>query len=86
MIFYQPYLRAKEFSRETILVPSLRQDTLLSTFKILIRPQNIMCLMAGIMLKNISVRQSHATVIRNLGRLPFLRETSANVLKLDALK
>ena len=28
-----------------------------------------MCLIAGIMLKNISVRESHAIVIRNLGRL-----------------
>ena len=35
MMFYQPCLRAKEFSRETILVPFLRQNILLSTLKIL---------------------------------------------------
>ena len=40
-----------------------------------------MCLTAGIMLKNISVRESHAIVIRNLGRLTFSRKTLANVLK-----
>ena len=33
---YQLCLQAKEFSRETILVPSLRQNFSLSTFKILI--------------------------------------------------
>ena len=38
------------------------------------------------MLKNISVRESHAIVIRNLGRLAFSRKNSANVLKLDASK
>ena len=34
-MFYQPCLRAKEFSRATILVPFLRQNILLSIFKIL---------------------------------------------------
>ena len=38
------------------------------------------------MLENISVRESHAIAIRNLGRLTFSRKTSANVLKLDASK
>ena len=38
------------------------------------------------MLKNINVRESQAIVIRDLGRLTFSRKTSANVLKLDALK
>ena len=33
-MFYQPCLRSKEFFRETILVPSLRQSFSLSTFKI----------------------------------------------------
>ena len=37
-----------------------------------------MCLIAGIMLKNISVRESHAIVIRNLGRLTFSRKTLSN--------
>ena len=45
-----------------------------------------MWLIAGIMLKNISVRESQAIVIRDLGRLTFSRKTSANVLKLDASK
>ena len=40
MMFSQACLRAKEFSRETILVPSLRQNFLLSTFKILNMLQN----------------------------------------------
>ena len=43
-------------------------------------------LIVVIMLKNIRVRESHATVIRNLGRLSFSRKTSANVIKLDASK
>ena len=41
---------------------------------------------AGILLKHISVRDSHAIVIRNLGRLTFSRITSANVLKSVASK
>ena len=36
------------------------------------------------MLKNISVRELHAIVIRNLGGVTFSRKTLANVLKLDA--
>ena len=40
MMFSQAYLRAKEFSRETILVPSLRQNFSLSNFKILDMLQN----------------------------------------------
>ena len=36
------------------------------------------------MLKNISVRELHAIVMRNLGRVTFSRKTLANVLKLDA--
>ena len=39
-MFYQPCLRAKEFTRETILVPSLQQNFLLSTFKIINMLQN----------------------------------------------
>ena len=39
-MFYQPCLAAKEFSRETILVPFLRQNFSLSTFKILNMLQN----------------------------------------------
>ena len=38
------------------------------------------------MLKNVSVRESHAIVIRNLGRITLSRKTSADVLKLDASK
>ena len=45
-----------------------------------------MGLIAGTLLKNISVRESHAIVIRNVGRLTFARKTSPNVLKLDASK
>ena len=36
------------------------------------------------MLKNISARELHAIVIRNLGGVTFSRKTLANVLKLDA--
>ena len=43
-------------------------------------------LIAGIILKNISVRELHANVIRNLGRLTFSRKTLANALILDASK
>ena len=43
-------------------------------------------MIAAIMMKNISVRESQAIVIRDLGRLTFSRKTSANVLKLDASK
>ena len=44
-------------------------------------------LIASITLKkNISVRESHPIVIRNLDRLTFSRKTLANVLKLDASK
>ena len=74
-MFHYLCLREIEFSRETIPVPSLRENVLLSTFKI-----------ASIMSKNVSVRESHAIVIRNLGRLTFLRKPSANVLKSDASK
>ena len=45
-----------------------------------------MCLIIGIMSKNISIRESHAIVIRNLGRLTFSRKNLANVLKLDVPK
>ena len=45
-----------------------------------------MCLIAGIMLNNISIRELHAIVIRNFGRLTLSRKTSANVFKLDASK
>ena len=45
-----------------------------------------MFLKAGIMLKNISVGESHTIVIRNSGRLTFSRKTLTNVLKLDASK
>ena len=45
-----------------------------------------MWLIAGIMLKSISVRESQAIVIRDIGRLTFSRKTWANVLKLDASK
>ena len=38
------------------------------------------------MLKNISARESHAFVIRNLARLTFSRKNSANALKLNASK
>ena len=39
-MFSQACLRVKEFTRETILVPSLQQNFLLSTFKILNMQQN----------------------------------------------
>ena len=45
-----------------------------------------MSLTDGAMLKNISVRELHDIVIRNLGILTFLRKPLANVFKLDASK
>ena len=38
------------------------------------------------MLKNITVRDSHVIVVRNLGRLTFSRKTLANALKLNESK
>lgn len=38
------------------------------------------------MVKNISVRETHAILIKYLGRLTFSLKTLANVPKLDALK
>ena len=43
-------------------------------------------LIAGVMLKNISVKEMYRIAIKNLGRLTFSRKTSANVLKFDASK
>ena len=45
-----------------------------------------MWLIAGIMLKNIGIRESQAIVITDLGRLTFSRKPLANVLKLVASK
>ena len=45
-----------------------------------------MLLIAGIMLKNIDVRESVAIVISDLGSITFSRKTLANVFKLDASK
>ena len=43
-------------------------------------------LIAGVILKNISVKEMYRIAIKNLGRLTFSRKTSANVLKFDASK
>ena len=76
---------SKKFSCE--FVPPLPQNAWLSALKSLSYCEIVtVSMIAGIMLKNISVRDLHAIVIRNLGRLTFSRKTSANILKLDAPK
>ena len=55
--------------------------------KCLLRCENVaVVLIAHIMLKKISVREMHATDIKNTGRLTFSRKILPNFLKLDALK
>lgn len=41
-------------------------------------------MIAGVMLKNISVKEMYGIAIKNLGRLTFSKKISANVLKFDA--
>ena len=43
-------------------------------------------LIAAILFKNTSIRETHGIVITNLCTLTFSRKTSANILKLDAWK
>ena len=43
-------------------------------------------LIAGVILKNISVKEMYRIAIKNLGRLTFSRKTSANVLKTSKLR
>ena len=45
-----------------------------------------MCLVAGIMLKDISVGESHAIVIRNLGRLTFSRKKLGKYCQIGCFK
>ena len=86
-MFYQPCLRSNEFFRETILVPSLRQNFSLSTFKI------YKCCKIGsrvvdswYYVEKYQRKRDADYCYRDIGRLTFSRKTFANVPKLDASK
>ena len=84
MMFYQPYLESNEFFRETILVPSLQQNFLLSTFK------SIWYCKTGNRVVDswyyVEKYQRKRVAGRDIGRVTFSRKTLASVLKLDASK